>query len=441
MTAIQTHRLQVLTLVLAGQVSRGQAAEALGLSPRQVTRLTRRVQEDGPAGLLHRNRGRAPANRLPDALRQEITRLARTTFAVCNDTHCTELLATEAGIAVSRSTVRRVRRADGVAPKRPRRAPRARHRRPRKAAAGLLVQWDGSRHRWFGPEHPACCLMAAIDDATSQVVAAHLLPAESSAGYLALLRQLATTVGLPHSVYQDRHSALKRNDPHWSLAEQLAGQQTPTQVGAALAALGITPIVARSPQAKGRVERLFGTLQDRLVADFQRAGITTLEDANAALPGLLEAINARFAHPATAATPAWRPVPEGADLDRLLAFRYPATVGNDHVVRCNSRTIPVPARSGGRSRAGERVEVRQLLDGRWRVYSGDTLLTETPATDMHEPLRAYTRRAGTPATYDAQWVPDDTLAALSDLTTEELGEVIQSWRKRRAHGVEATRLA
>jgi transposase len=441
MTAIHTHRFQVLTLVLAGQVSRGQAADALGLSPRQVTRLTSRVQEEGPAGLLHRNRGRAPANRLPDALRQEIRLLARTTFAVCNDTHCTELLATEAGIAVSRATVRRVRRADGMAPKRPRRSPRARHRRPRKAAAGLMVQWDGSLHRWFGPEHPACCLMAAIDDATSQVVAAYLLPAESSAGYLTLVRQLATTVGLPHSVYQDRHSALKRNDAHWSLAEQLAGQQTPTQVGDALAELDITPIFARAPQGKGRVERLFGTLQDRLVADFQRAGITTLEDANAALPARLAAFNAQFARPAADPTPVWRPVPEGMDLDRVLAFRYAATVSKDHVIRCNSRTIPVPARPGGRSRAGERVEVRQLLDGRWRVYAGDTLLTETPATDLYEPLRAYTRRAGTPVTYDAQWVPDDTLVALDDLTTAELGEVIQHWRKRRDHGLEATRLA
>ena len=206
-----------------------------------------------------------------------------------------------------------------------------------------------------------------------------------------------------------------------------------------LETLGIIPIVARSPQAKGRVERLFGTLQDRLVAHLQQAGITDLAAANAALPAFLQDFNARFAVPATA-PPAWRPAPEA--LEDVLAFRYPATVGKDHVVRCGGERFAVPALPGGRSRAGRRVEVRQLLDGRWRVYDGTTLLTETAATPLGEPLRTRARRPGPPPTVDdAAWVPDDSLEALGNLTLEELDPLLTRWRTRPGHGVEVTRLA
>ena len=137
-----------------------------------------------------------------------------------------------------------------------------------------MVLWDGSVHQWFGPEHLPYCLISAIDDATSRCLAARFFPFESSQAYLWVLRQMLREYGIPLSIYQDRHSALKRNDPHWSLEEQLRGRQDPTQVGWALEELGIEPIYALSPQAKGRIERLFGTLQDRLIAELQKAGIT-----------------------------------------------------------------------------------------------------------------------------------------------------------------------
>ena len=137
-----------------------------------------------------------------------------------------------------------------------------------------MVLWDGSPHQWFGQTLPPCCLMAAIDDATGTVLAARFFAFEGSEGYLWLLRQIVTRYGIPISIYQDRHGSLKRNDDHWSIEEELAGRQEPTQVGQALRALGIQPIFALSPQAKGRIERLFGTLQDRLVAEFRLAKVT-----------------------------------------------------------------------------------------------------------------------------------------------------------------------
>jgi len=435
------HRLYVLQLVLNDQLSLRDAASALGVSYRQVRRLKALVVTEGAAGLLHHNRGRAPANRLPAAMAAGVARLARTTYAMCNDTYCAELLEEREGIIVSRATVRRLRRADGQAPKRPRRAPKARRRRERKAAAGRMVLWDGSPHAWFGPEHPVCCLMAAIDDATSQVVAGHFLPHESSAGYLNLLYEMAVTVGLPHNVYQDQHSALRRNDDHWSLQEQLQGRQEPTQVGRILEVLDIIPIFARSPQAKGRVERLFGTLQDRLVAWLALHGITTIEAANAALPAFFAAFNARFAVPAADATPVWRPLPAEMDLERTLAFVYPATVGNDHIVRCGGERFSVPARKGGQSRAKARVQVYQLLDGRWRVYEDDELLAETPATDLGEPLRTRYRRKTIPITEDAQWEPGPPFEPFWDTSPEEVEAAILRQHTRPGHGLEATRIA
>jgi hypothetical protein len=137
-----------------------------------------------------------------------------------------------------------------------------------------MVIWDGSPHPWFCPNQPPCCLMATMEDVKGAILSARFFPFEGSAGYLRLLRQLVDWYGMPVSIYQDRHRALHRNDDHWELEEQLVGRQELTQVGQALAALGIRPIFALSPEAKGRTERLFGTLQTRLMAELDLAGWT-----------------------------------------------------------------------------------------------------------------------------------------------------------------------
>ena len=398
-------RYELLNQVLEGKLTLAAAAPALGVSYRHAKRLKGKVAQGGLAALAHGNRGRSPSNQRDDELRRQVLALSRQRYGEFNDTHLAEVLAEREGITLSRETVRRWRRQAGIKPKWRRRAPQHRRRRDRKPAAGMMMLWDGSPHHWFGLQQPPCCLMAAMDDATSQVLGLWLVPYESSWAYLKLLEQVLGRHGLPASVYQDCHSALRRNDDHWTLAEELAGRQDPTQVGAALEALGIEPIFALSPQAKGRVERLFGTLQDRLVALLRLAGITDIQAANVYLQnGFLTQFNQRFALTPADAHSVWRQPPPPQDLERILALSYQATVGNDHAVRLGGMVIDIPARAGGRSYVRARVQVCQLLDGSWRVYYQDRLIARAPATEIAELIRARRRRKGVRAAHDAAWV-------------------------------------
>jgi hypothetical protein len=289
--------------------------------------------------------------------------------------------------------VRRLRRTNGIKPKRRRRAKKHHQRRPRKPQEGMMVLWDGSPHRWFGKDTPPCCLMAAIDDATGKLCEAFFIPYECSFGYLKLLEHMVKRYGIPASIYQDRHGTLHRNDDNWTLEEQLRGQQDPTQVGGVLEALGISPIFALSPQAKGRIERLFGVLQDRLIAEMELEKITEMERANRFLKErFIDEHNRRFAIKPEEAQRAWRKIPRDVDIKRTISFRYHAVVGNDNAVRLGGMVIDIPEGLRQRGYAKAHVEVRQLLDGSWRVYYKDTLIAHTDPTPLKEPIRAKPRK-------------------------------------------------
>ena len=261
----ELHRMHVVRLTLEGQESVGKAAKLLGISARQMKRLRRKMKERGVEGLLHGNRGKPPWNKTALEKIEKVVQLARGRYQGLNDTHLTEKLKEKEKISVSRPTVRRVLRGAGVAAVRKRGVKRHYKRRERKAQEGALVLWDGSPHRWFGESQGECSLMAVIDDATGKLLCGVFALQEDAQSYLICLRQMLLENGIPLAIYMDRHGIFRRNDEHWTLQEQLLGEQTPTQVGQALRALGIEPIFALSPQAKGRVERLFNTLQDRLV--------------------------------------------------------------------------------------------------------------------------------------------------------------------------------
>jgi hypothetical protein len=238
-----------------------------------------------------------------------------------------------------------------------------------------------------------CSLLAAIDDATGAVLAGTFRPQEDAAGYLRLLHTLGRTVGLPAAVYTDGHGIFVRHDPHWTIAEQLQGSQEPTQVGRALQALGVHHIVADSPQAKGRIERLWNTFQDRLVVELALAGIRTSTAGDAFLATtFLPAFNAQFAVPAAIATSAYRPVPRGCDLDRVCAFHYLRQVALDNTVRVEEVVLQLAPGPQRRSYARAQADVVQCLDGSWRVYVGDRLVTTTPAPPDPGQLRARKRR-------------------------------------------------
>lgn len=261
----------------------------------------------------------------------------------------------------------------------------------------LSFVWDGSPHRWLEERGPQLCLQGAIDDATGKLLAgAHFEEEECSAGYLRVLAAIVRAHGVPWSAYMDRHSSLKRNDDYWTLEEELSGKREPTQVGRALEALGVEVIYALSPQAKGRVERLWGTLQDRLVSELRLAGARTLEEANAVLEQFRHDFNRRFAVAASVAQPAWRARRRATDLERGCSFYYAATVLNDNTVRIGGQVIDIPPGPRNRGYAHAQVEVRQLLDGAWRVYYRDRVIATAAASKLGQ-LRALKRKRRKPS--------------------------------------------
>jgi len=393
MSQRERQRYHLLKMVLERTITLKQASSLMGVSYRHGKRLKKKLATQGARGLVHGNRGRPSARALHPGLATRIIELSQNTYTTFNDTHFTEKLNEVEGITVSRDTVRRLRRSNGIKPKRKRRAPKHHQRRPRKEQEGMMVLWDGSPHRWFGNDKAPCCLMAAIDDATSELLNAFFIPSECSFGYLKLLKAIVTRYGIPLSIYQDRHGTLHRNDDNWTLEEQLKGEQDPTQVGGCLQALGISPVFALSPQAKGRIERLFGVLQDRLMAEMELKNITEMTAANTFLAEhFIDEHNRRFAIKPEGSQQAWRTIPREVDIERAISFRYHAVVGNDNAVRLGGMVIDIPEGPRHRGYAKAHVEVRQLLDGSWRVYYKDTLIAHTDPTPLQEPIRAKPRK-------------------------------------------------
>jgi transposase len=374
MSRKEVPRAGLLKAALAGKITNAQGALAMRLSVRQFQRVKGRFAAEGVRGLLHRLRGHSSPRRLAPDVGARAAELLQGRYAGLNDCHVTEKLQEVDGLQLSRSSVRRLRRALGLPPKRHRRARPGRIRRTPEAQMGALVQLDASPFAWLEDRGPALALHGAIDDATGTGLALYFRPTEDLHGYATLLHTLCTTDGLPLALYGDRFGVFVRNDPHWTLEEELRGTQDPTHFGRILQELGIGYIAAHSPQAKGRIERFWQTLQDRLVSELRLRGISTAEAANAFLPAFLADLNPRFARaPADAAT-AWRPAPR--DLATVLSCRYTRTVARDNTVRLGPRWVQLPRR---RSYAGRRVELREGLDGRLLVFTDGACVAAQPA--------------------------------------------------------------
>lgn len=372
----------LLRALVAGQLTNRQVAAAVRVSVRQVQRLKRRFRAAGVAGLVHRGRGRPSRRQLSPVVRQRVADLMRTVYDGLNDRHLTEKLQEVEGLRLCRESVRRIRLTLGRPATHPRRPPRHRRRRLPEARAGSLVLLDGSPAAWLEDRGPTMTLHGALDDASGEVLALHFRPTEDLHGYAVVLETVFTTRGLPVACYGDGTTILVRSDPHWSLAEELRGVQDPTHLGRVLVELGIGYIRARSPQAKGRIERLWRTLQDRLIAELRLRGITTREAANTFVPLFIADYNRRFAGPPADPHPAWRRPPR--DLALVLSCRYTRTVARDNTVRLGPRWLQLPPGPGGRSWACSRVELRECLDGRLvALYDGRVLATHpSPAPDF-----------------------------------------------------------
>lgn len=364
-------RLAVLTHVLAGRLTVHEAAAYLRLSERQVRRLLSGLSGPrGAATLVHGNTGRAPVNRIDEDRRARIRGLADGPLRGFNGSHMADVLAEEEpGLAVSAKTLLRVLGDAGVPRTRTRRPARHTSRRERMPREGMLPRTDGSRHDWLEGRGPVITLLGLVDDATGSYTGATFRAQEDAAGYLDILGRTIHARGVPLAVHGDRHTIFRPPDRAPTLTEQLTGSRGMSQVGRALQEAGIAWIGAHSPQAKGRVERGWGTAQDRLASELRRSGAATLEDANEVLARYLPRHAGWFGVPAADPDPAWRPWSSTWPVESVLSFHYPRRVAADDTLSWEGRALAVPRMEGGGS--GRRaVIVEEHLDGSLWVRDG-----------------------------------------------------------------------
>jgi transposase len=361
LTMKEEKRLEVIQRVFRGELTVVEAGVVIGVSERQCYRIKARVTKGGAKGVVHGNRGRPCKLKTQEEDVRRVVELARGKYRGFNDRHLTEKLAEQEKLEISRETVRQILRGAGIASPRKRRANKHRSRRERKAAEGMMLQVDGSPHDWLEGRGPSLCLIGAIDDATGKVVGALFVQAESSWAYFSLFAEIFKKHGLPQSVYADRHSIFW-TDREPTIEEQLKNQRPTTEVGRGLQELGVTLIPAGSPQAKGRIERLWGTFQDRLVSELRRAGAKTQAQAQVVLERHLPEHNRKFSKLATQAEPAWRKT-ISTQIEKALCFKQKRTVAKDHTVTFEGTLFQIPKPSPYRSYANKRIDVHVLLDG------------------------------------------------------------------------------
>jgi transposase len=361
--------VEILTRLEAGVLDAGTAAELLGVSARQVRRLRARFRQDGMAAVVHGNGGRPPANRSDPAVVERILALAgpEGKYHDLNVCHLQELLDHEEQITIGRSTLDRLLKEAGLRKPAKSGPPVHRRRLERRSAEGMLLQIDGSPFDWLEGRGPKASLIGAIDDATGQVVFLLFRPTEEQVGYLLLLRSVAQRYGLPMSIYHDRHTIL-RSPKKPTLEEELAGQTPMSQLQRIMAELGIESIAAHSPQAKGRIERLWGTLQDRLTKELRLAGSTSLAQANAFLPGFCGRFNTRFAKAPQDPLSAWVPLPPDLDLPYYFAIRETRKVRADHCISFAGQLLQLEPGPKHPSLVDQSVSVHVVPEGDLYVY-------------------------------------------------------------------------
>jgi transposase len=382
----QQRRIDILIRLDAGSIDVPTAANLLGVSARHIRRMRARFQQKGMEAALHGNQHRSPSNRTDPMVIQDILELAgpHGKYHDLNICHLKDMLAQEEQIIIGRSTLDRLLRHHGLRGKARPTKTTHRRRRARRNAEGMLLQMDGSPFEWLQERGMKMVLLGAVDDATSKIIALLFRPTEDQAGYLYLLRAIAQTHGLPMAIYHDRHTIL-RSPKQPTLEEELAGQRPMSQVQRLLTELGIESIPAYSPQAKGRVERLWETLQDRLVKEMRLAGISTLEAANAFLPNFIERYNARFAKSPQDPQNAWVSLPDGFDLPYYFACRETRKVRADHCIQYQGKLLQLQVGPRDPSLSGKNVTVHMTPEGMIYVYHGRCRLDHQQVVETGQP--------------------------------------------------------
>lgn len=359
MSGKELRRVHVIRQVLNAHITQVKAGSLLGLTDRQIRRLVRRVEQEGDQGLVHRGRGKPSNRRVPEKRKTKVLKLYEERYGDFGPTLAAEKLAEHHGITLSDETLRLWLRAHGIEHFRRRKRP---HRawRARKAHVGEMVQLDGSHHDWFEGRGPRCVLMAYIDDASSRVLA-RFYEYEGTIPAMDSFQRYVQRYGVPLAVYADKHTTY-RSPAEPTVMEQLAGTEPQSQFGRALRELGVELIAAHSPQAKGRVERLFQTFQDRLSKEMRLAGIATLEDANRFLEHYLPVYNRRFAVAPAQPADLHRPMPPIRGLEGCLCLKTTRCLRKDFTMVHEGQLYQIHD-----TIRATHVQVQAQLDGTLRI--------------------------------------------------------------------------
>lgn len=383
LTNVELKKVLVVEKILDGHMTNKEGAAVLGLTERQVIRLKKKYLTGGAQELGHKNRGRKPAHALPEEVKDQVAALYTVKYHGSNNCHFAELLEEHESLILSPSSVRRVLLSKGIKQAQQRRRSKAHQPRQRKAQAGMLWQIDATPYEWLEDRAPVFALHAAIDDATGTVVGAIFRPAECREGYSLVMQQGIRKYGVPLGLYSDRHTIFRSPNEKLSIEQELAGETKPlSHFGRAMAELNIEHIKAVTPQAKGRVERLWVTLQDRLVVELRLLGITTMEEANAALPRLLQKHNRRFAVKPRETESAYVKLDPSINLDYVFTLREFRRLGSGNTISYNGKIYTIAKPSSLRFAMKETVEIRETLTGKVLLWHrGEAIMlkeTEKP---------------------------------------------------------------
>lgn len=375
----EARRVYVMEQVVQGQLTVSQAASLLSLSERQIKRLKKGVKEEGISFLAHKNRQRKPKHAIPEETRQKVVTLAQSDYKGASCSHMAELLDTYQQISISPRSIRRILNMAGILNGHSRKAPRRRRRRERMPKEGILAQIDASPFAWLEDRGPKMSLHGAVDDATGKILGLHFEYQECLNGYLNVLMQMAQNDTLTQRVYSDLHAIFfSPKKDKLSIEEELAGKKVAlTQFGRVLEELGMVHIPSYSPQAKGRVERFWGTLQHRLVIEMRIAGISTLEEANAFLPAFIDNFNRRFAVEPADPEPAYLSSPKNVEC--IICLKEKRQASNGSTISYHGKTYRLRKKDSSIALLRPRSQVLVLthLDGSLSaLYEGNRLSLE-----------------------------------------------------------------
>ena len=384
MSQKERHRFVYLDRVVKRELRQSELPDLLGVSLRQCQRLLAVYRAQGEAGLVHGLRGKPGSRRADPELKSAVLSAYRAKYPDFGPTLASEKLLERDGLVVHPETLRLWLVESGDWTVRKRRV-HHRSRRKRRACLGELIQLDGSPHDWFEGRGSKCCLITLVDDATG-LTSLPFAEDEGTFAVMAAVRAWIERYGIPLALYTDRlKTYLTDREP--TTEEQLAGQEPLSQFGRACSSLGIRILAARSPQAKGRVERKHGLTQDRLVKELRLAGIDNIADANEFLEGWLPSINDRFRVVPADAADAHRPVPDGLDLRSVFCRHEQRTVGNDWVVRYNNRSLQI-VKQPDLPPSGSTVTIRHFADGNLEIWTKQRRLRHTLLGGRPERVRA-----------------------------------------------------